>query len=102
MSVHICFSIQDNCYNIWETYGGICVLCGCCTKDRIKRTKARLELFERMLDESLNFNQWADDPELRAIQEKNVASDIKWERRRAAYYRKRLAELQRTTNQPSK
>lgn len=99
MSGHISFSIQDNCYNIWETYGGICVWCGCCTKDRIKRTKSRLKLFERMLDESLNFNQWDDDPELRAIQGKNVASDIKWARRRVAYYRKRLAELQRTTNQ---
>ena len=93
MSVHICFSVNENCYNPYESYGEICVGCGCCSKDLKERTESRLALYQRLLDKCVNFHNWVDDPRIRAIQEKNIKIDTKIYKRRIRYYQKRLEEL---------
>ena len=93
MSVHICFSVNENCYNPIETYGEICVGCGCCSKDPKERTEARLALYKRQLERVENFDNWFEDPKIKAIQEKNIKIDKKMYKKRIRYYQKRLEEL---------
>ena len=45
----------------------------------------RLRLNERMLQEQHDFNRWNDDPETRALQERNRQSNIE-------YFTKRIEE----------
>lgn len=92
MKWHICFSVNENCYNFYESYGEICVLCGCCSKDLKKRTESRLALYKRQLDRVENFDNWFEDPKIKAIQEKNIKIDTKIYKRRIRYYEKRLRE----------
>lgn len=100
MAIFIDCAVKDKCYNPFESYGELCVGCGCCSKDREKRTRARMELYQRLLDKWLHFDGWDDDPDMRALQEKNVKFNIKWCKRRLAYYRGKLAGMQRTTKEP--
>lgn len=91
------FDVQAKrkCYALIWSYGEICVGCGCCSKDPLARAKARLEYHTKNLKDSENFSYWDDEPKIRAIQEKNVATDIRYYKRRVAYYTKRVAELER-------
>ena len=86
--------VRENCWNLYDSYGEICVHCGCCAKDKAERYRARIACVERWLDDRLNFDLWDDDPKLRAIQEKNVREDIRHHRRMLRYYKKRLAEVE--------
>ena len=88
--MYIDFGVNENCYNPLESYGEICVGCGCCSKDLKERTESRLALYQRLLDRCVNFHNWVDDPRVRAIQEKNIKIDKKIYKRRIRYYEKRL------------
>lgn len=91
---HICFSVNKNCYNPFESYGVICVHCGCCHKDKRKRLEARIKLHKRLLKESLEFENWFDDPDIKAEQERNVNSNIAWNKRKIAQLKKALDEVE--------
>ena len=89
---------KHNCYALRWSFGEICVGCGCCDKDPLKRAKARLDYYTDLLEESENFSHWfEDDPELLALQKKNKASDIRYAKRRIAYYKKRIETLERSS-----
>ena len=83
----------DNCWNPYESHGEICVGCGCCSKDKATRYKARYELCQRRIEDLVSFDGWFDEPELRDLQEQNIATSLKHFRRLMAYYKKRLKEL---------
>ena len=53
---------------------------------------ARLKLMERMLAENEAFDSWDDNEEMRKLQEKNVASNIRYFKRKIRYYRNKLKE----------
>lgn len=93
MSAHICFGVNRNCYNLHDSYGMICVGCGCCSSDKQRRYTSRLKLNKRMLKEQHEFKQFADDPETRMLQEKNIAENIAYFEKEIAKYEKKLAEL---------
>ena len=90
MEVMIDHAVSKRCWNPYESYGEICVGCGCCSKDKAKRYKARYELCQRRIDDLVSFDGWFDEPELRELQERNIATDLKHFRQRMAYYRKKL------------
>ena len=92
MRGHISFQVGSRCWNLHDSFGEICVHCGCCSSDKTTRRKARLEVAKRQLQENLSFDRWDDDPKWRAIQEKNVKSNIRYWRRRVRYYEKALKE----------
>ena len=93
--VHITFSARKDCFNVYESYGEICVGCGCCSNDKIKRTKARLELYERMLDDEKRFDNWFfDDPDIFALQKKNHEINLIHYEKKVEHYKKMLQELQ--------
>lgn len=93
MGAHICFAVNKNCYNLYDSYGMICVGCGCCSSDKQRRYTARLELNKRMLKEQHEFNLWDDDPEMRTLQERNIAENITFFEKEIAKYEKKLAEF---------
>ena len=92
MNIHIDFQCRKNCWNLYDSCGEICVRCGCCSSDPIVRAKARLEVCERWLQERLKFDDWIEG--LEELQQKNIADDIKYYKRRIRYYKNRLKELE--------
>lgn len=93
MNVLIETGVGERCWNVYDSYGEICVGCGCCSKDPRVRYEARLEVCKRYLEEKLHFDEWFEDPEMRKVQEKNVRKDIRSWRRQIAYYEKRLEAM---------
>ena len=91
--VHVCFAVKPNCYNMQASCYGTCYGCGCCAKDKRVRYESRVRYLQGELEEKEHFKYWDDDPELRARQEENIKSDIKWFKRRIRYYAKRLQEV---------
>jgi hypothetical protein len=83
--------VKRNCYNGFESYGEICVRCGCCSTDKKIRYKARLELHERLLDRSLHFNQWHKG--WIRVQKRNIKKNITWNKYRFAIYKRLLREV---------
>lgn len=92
--IHIDFSVRKNCYNREAWCYGMCYGCGCCVKNKKERAENRLEYFNELLDEQINFNLWDDQPELREIQEKNIKANIRFFKRKIRYYKNRLEKLE--------
>lgn len=90
--MHICFSVQKNCWNLRDSYGEICVGCGCCSKDKKERHKNRLEALKRWNEENDRFDGWCDDPEIRERQEENVKANRKYFARMIRYYERKVEE----------
>lgn len=84
-------ALNENCYNPVESHGEICVGCGCCSDDPQKRAKARYELHERLLKDRQNFSLWCEDnPELFALQKKNIAEDIRYHTEKMSEYKAQM------------
>lgn len=88
---HIDIQVTDRCWNMIDSYGMICVHCGCCSHDKQKRYASRIEVLERWIEEQEKFDRWDDDPEWRVVQERNIRSNLKHFRRMLRYY-KRMAD----------
>ncbi len=92
--IHIDRGTKKTCYNPYESYGEICVGCGCCSEDPRERAEARLNLHRRLLEDALSFDNWfEDDPELMALQRKNKDSDIEFHTRKMREYMEELERL---------
>lgn len=68
----------EKCYALLWSMGEICVQCGCCSKDPITRTLARIDYHTECLNDREHFDNWSDDPEVRALQERNISADIEY------------------------
>lgn len=90
--MHICLPIQKNCWNLRDSYGEICVGCGCCFKDKKERHKNRLAVLREWNEENDRFDGWFDDPEIRKLQEENIKANRKYFARRIRYYERKVAE----------
>lgn len=88
----VCVPARKNCYAHLWSYGQICVGCGCCGPPSKKRTKARFDYWKWWLKEQRQFDSWADDPEMRQMQERNRGINIAGAKRHIRYYRKRWLE----------
>lgn len=91
MIVHVERAVEDRCWNLYDSYGEICVGCGCCSPDKDKRYKSRIAVLEQQIAEFEHFDGWfEDDPEMKAVQEKNIRNNLRSFRRMLRYYKKRL------------
>ena len=91
---HFSMAAKKKCYNTVESYGEICVGCRCCATDKRIRYEARLALHERELVRLRNFDQWFfDDPDLFALQRKNVAASINYNEKKRDMYNRKLERL---------
>lgn len=89
--IHICYQVKKKCWNFYDSYGEICVGCGCCSPNQLERAKARLALCERQLKEQYEFDGWFED--LKELQEKNIKANIRYFKRQIRYYKKRVDML---------
>ena len=94
MQAIIDYATNNNCWNPYDSYGEICVGCGCCNKDKATRYKARYKLCQRMIEEQLSFDGWYEEPEIRALQQENIKLNLKHFRRLSRYYKKKLEEIE--------
>ena len=93
MIAHIDTTVMDKCWNPYDSYGEICVGCGCCHKDKAIRYTARVKVLERRIYENEHFDMWyQDDPEMAALQKKNIQSNLRNYRRLLRYYKKKVKE----------
>lgn len=98
MSIHVCFSIKPNCWNFEARGYGTCYGCGCCVSDKQECYKNRVAYLNKMLKEQYEFDGWYnDDPELKALQERNVKANISCFKRMKRYYEKKLKEMGEVT-----
>ena len=81
----ICFAVTKDCINP-DSYGMICVGCGCCSKDKSIRYKARLSMYQDHLERELNFNNWIKG--YIRVQRKNRKLNITYCKRRVAIYKR--------------
>lgn len=88
------FQARKDCYNQYESFGEICVGCGCCSDDPEERYKARIALADRMIEELEKWSNAGDYISLLPIQIRNIKKGLsKWEKRRTKF-QKKLKELQ--------
>ena len=73
---------------------GNCYGCGCCAKDKKQRYENRIRYLNGMIEEQEHFDNWFDEPEMRALQEKNRQANIKYFKKKLAYYTKKLKKLE--------
>lgn len=92
-TVHISYATSKKCWNGLDSYGEICVHCGCCSKNPIERAKNRLRVAKRHLQEQLDFKDWDSDPKLRKWQEHCQKSWIRHFKKQVKYYTKRVKEV---------
>ena len=93
MDAIIDVGVKSNCWNLYDSYGEICVGCGCCSKDPVERAKARYYVALEHLKHFENFDSWSEDINMRKIQERNVKSSIKYYKKKLRYYQKRVKGL---------
>lgn len=85
--------VRDECWNLYDSYGAICVHCGCCSKDPKVRYSGRVACIKAWLEEQEAFDRWDDDPELMKIQKLNRRKNIDRLKRQLRYYSKKLMEV---------
>ena len=88
MAGYIDVGIRKRCWNLIDSYGEICVGCGCCSDDKLIRYQARIECLKRWLEHEMNFDNWMDG--FRELQEKNRKANIRYYKRRLRYYENAL------------
>ena len=91
--IHIDVGIGKNCWNLYDSYGEICVGCGCCSSDKKTRYESRKRCIENWIKEHENFSNWSDDPYWKKVQKQNIKSDIRLWKKQLRYYTKKLAEM---------
>lgn len=94
MDIIIDRPVAEKCWNLYDSYGEICVGCGCCSKDPLTRVKARIDVLTNRIGYYETFDSWFADQNLRELQERNIAKDLKALKRQLLYYRGRLKELE--------
>lgn len=94
MNIIIDRPVAEKCWNLYDSYGEICVGCGCCSKDPLTRVKARIDVLTHRIGYYETFDSWFADSNLRALQKRNIAKDIRAFKRQLLYYRGRLEELE--------
>ena len=93
MIAYIDEQVRDNCWNLLDSYGEICVHCGCCSIDPKTKYMARVKCLEAWQAENAAFDMWAEDPEIREIQKHNIKKNAEHYKRLLRYYRQRLLKM---------
>jgi hydroxypyruvate isomerase len=77
MDGHICFSVSENCENMHDSYGEICVDCNCCGRVNKKTIhEDRVKTYARQLEEHIQ--HITGESFQTRLQQKNIVSNIRW------------------------
>ena len=78
--MHIDFSVLEDCQNLYDSYGEICVKCNCCGRfDESTKLEAQLKMHKEQLKENIDFGGWWE--ECNELQEANVKANIEYHER---------------------
>lgn len=94
MQINSDMSTDRDCMNS-ESYGEICVSCGCCSRNSNyrNRTIRRIRYYRDRMKEIENFQEWSENPSLRGREKKNVRQNILYCQRKFRLYKKILKTL---------
>ncbi len=92
MIAHIDTPVRKNCWNTLDSYGEICVHCGCCAKDKATRYKARVATIKGWIWQKQNW--YKPDDTWEEYQRDNWKESIRLMRRQLYYYQKKLREME--------
>jgi len=77
MANHIDFSVSNDCVNIQDSYGEICVKCNCCgIFDEKTKYEDRIKTYKRQLEENNSFDDWWEGAE--ELQTANVKANAEY------------------------
>jgi len=83
--MHITYNVTEDCINLKDSYGVICVKCNACGRfNKDTQKECALKMYERQLSEEQNFNRWIEGVE--ELQRKNIKKNI-------LYIKKKIKEL---------
>ena len=91
MIVCIDEQVQDKCWNLYDSYGEICVHCGCCAKDKATRYKARVDAIKGWIWEQESW--YKPDETWEEYQRKNRREKMRHWKRLLRYYESGLSGL---------
>lgn len=83
--------VRPDCWNLYQSFGEICVHCGCCSDDPSIRFPARISVAKETMNEKKKFSNWAWTGDLKRVQIKNIQADLRFGAREIRKYR-RLAK----------
>ena len=80
-----------------DSYGEICVQCGCCDKNHNYRDRIikQIRIYKELLHEKYLFDDWSEDEQMATIQKRNVENDILYFKRKIRILRKVLRNIGR-------
>ena len=79
---------RNECWNLYDSYGEICVHCGCCAKDKVTRYKARIEAIKGWIWQQENW--YKPDETWEEYQHENRRKKMRHWRQQLRYYEKKL------------
>lgn len=83
MKADVCFGIQNDCYNVMDSYGEICVGCNCCGLfDKSTMYQCRIATDKRHLEEEQADIDNPDYPDVG--QQENIRKNIEWLQKKIA------------------
>ena len=91
MIVCIDEQVKDKCWNLYDSYGEICVHCGCCARDKATRYKARVDAIKGWIWEQENW--YKPDETWEEYQHKNRRKKLRHWKRLLRYYENGLNGL---------
>ena len=89
---HIDAQARNECWNLYDSYGEICVHCGCCSKNKLIRYKARIEAIKGWIWQHENW--YKPDKTWEEYQHKNHRKTMRHWRRQLRYYEKKLEGME--------
>ena len=91
MIAHIDAQARNECWNLYDSYGEICVHCGCCSRNKLIRYKARIEAIKGWIWQQENW--YKPDETWEEYQHKNRRKTMRHWKRQLRYYEKKLKEM---------
>ena len=84
--------VDKHCWNLYDSYGEICVKCNCCGGfDKKTMYASRLRTVKRWLKE---FQPKRTDPDFQTVlQQKNIRTDMRRFQRQIRYYERKVKTL---------
>lgn len=83
--------VRNECWNLYDSYGEICVHCGCCAKDMVTRYKARIEAIKGWIWQQENW--YKPDETWEEYQHENRRKKMRHWRQQLRYYEKKLERM---------
>lgn len=94
--MYACEPVKENCWNFYESYGEICVHCGCCSDNLRERYEERIRVLKWQIE---NNKQFLEDQKDRANVSpdyywcRNARSSVRYCKSEIKHYRKLLSRL---------